>query len=312
MNILVSGSLAYDRIMDFPGNFADHIVAEKAHVINISFTVSGMVEKLGGTAGNIAYALALLGEEPLILATIGQDYGRYFQWLERNNISHKAIRIIEEEFTAGAFITTDQANNQITGFNPGAMKHQSRFDVERGDPQQTIAIIAPGNTQDMVDYARAYKGQGIPYIFDPGQQIPVLSAEDLLEGLHGSKLLIANDYEMELILHKAGLDLSRILEMTEAVITTKGEHGSTVLGREGETSVAAVPAAQIVDPTGAGDAYRGALIKGLIEGRDLATCAMMGSVCASFAVERYGTQEYRFTTPEFWERFEQHFGQVKA
>ena len=312
MNILVSGSLAYDRIMDFPGNFADHIMAEKAHVINISFTVSGMVEKLGGTAGNIAYALALLGEDSLILATIGQDYGRYFQWLERNNISHKAIRIIEEEFTAGAFITTDQADNQITGFNPGAMKHPSLFDTGGVEPQQTIAIIAPGNTQDMVEYAHAYKERGISYIFDPGQQIPILSAEDLLGGIQGSQLLIANDYEVALIVRKTGQDLAGLLKLTQAVIITKGEHGSTVVGPEGETAVAAVPPARVADPTGAGDAYRGGLIKGLVEGRDLATCAMMGSACASYAVEWYGTQEYRFTMRDFWERYERHFGKVTA
>ena len=312
MNILVSGSLAYDRVMDFPGNFADHIVAEKAHVINLSFAVNGMVEKFGGTAGNIAYALSLLGERPLILATIGQDYGRYFQWLERNNISTEGIRIIEEEFTAGAFITTDQADNQITLFNPGAMKHPSRFDVDGVEPKQTIAIIAPGNTQDMVEYARACRKRGVPYIFDPGQQIPVLSGEDLLEGIKGSRLLIANDYEMELIFRKTELGLPRLLELTGAVITTKGEHGSVVAQPEGETSIPATPPAQVVDPTGAGDAYRGGLTKGLIEGRDLGFCARMGSVCAAYAVESYGTQEYRFTLAEFWGRIENHFGRLTA
>src|SRR3990170_2959936 len=180
MNILVSGSLAYDRIMDFQGRFSDHILPEKIHVLNVSFTVNGLQEKFGGTAGNIAYGLSLLGENPLILATIGRDYHRYFDWLAKNHISCDGIRIIEQELTAGAYITTDQADNQITGFNPGAMKFTSAFDFSRVDGKASIAIVAPGNQEDMMNYSAIYKSRGIDYIFDPGQSLPMWDSRYLV------------------------------------------------------------------------------------------------------------------------------------
>jgi len=311
MKVLVSGSLAYDRIMDFPGRFSDHIVPEKAHMINLSFVVNGMEERLGGTAGNIAYALRLLGEMPIILATIGKDYSRYFQWLDQNDIPTEGIRIIEEEFTAGAFITTDVADNQITVFNPGAMKHKADFNTRALEPGESFAIIAPGGIQDMVDLARTYKEMGVSYIFDPGQAIPALSSEDLKEGIRGARLLMANDYEMELICHKVGTGIGELLDATiDGIIVTKGEKGSTVVTREGETSIRVVPPQHVLDPTGAGDAYRAGVIKGLLEGRELPFCAMLGSTCAAYAVETYGTQEYRFTLSEFEERFQKHFGRT--
>ena len=308
MDILVSGSLAYDRIMDFPGRFSDHLLPGKAHVINISFTVDKMVENFGGTAGNIAFALAMLGERARIRATIGSDYDRYFRWLEEHDISTASIRVVEEELTASAFITTDLADNQITAFNPGAMKQSAGSDMTGIDAKDAIAIVSPGNGDDMTGYAGAYRDAGLPFIFDPGQAIPVLSGEQLLEGIRGSRLLIANDYEMEMILGKAEAEQSELLELTEAIITTRGEHGSVISEADGDNSIPAIPLSNVVDPTGAGDAYRAALIKGLIEGKDLVTCAKMGTVCAAYAVEVYGTQTYRFTAEEFKERYEQHFG----
>ena len=176
MNIIVSGSLAYDRIMDFPGYFSDHILPEKIHVLNVCFQVNGMKEKFGGTAGNIAYALTLMGEKPIISATIGHDYHRYFEWLAKNGISTENIKIIEDEFTAGAYITTDRADNQITGFNPGAMKYSSALDFDKLDPQKTMVIVSPGNLEDMVNYPGRCKARGIDYIFDPGQSLPMLEA----------------------------------------------------------------------------------------------------------------------------------------
>ena len=311
MKVLVSGSLAYDRIMDFPGRFSDHIVPEKVHMINLSFTVNRMEEKLGGTAGNIAYALRLLGETPIILAAIGKDYSRYFQWLGQNDIPTEGIRIIEEEFTAGAFITTDMADNQITVFNPGAMKYKADFNTRALEPGESFVIIAPGNIQDMVDLAHTYKEMGVPYIFDPGQAIPALSSEDLQEGIRGARLLMANHYEMELICHKVGTVITELLDATiDGIIVTEGEKGSTVVTRERETSIRAVSPQQVLDPTGAGDAYRAGVIKGLLEGRELPFCAMLGSTCAAYAVETYGTQEYRFTLSEFQERFQKHFGRT--
>ncbi|MDH4232581.1 MAG: PfkB family carbohydrate kinase, partial [Nitrospirota bacterium] len=171
MNIYISGSMAYDRIMDFPGSFADYILPDKIHVLNVCFNVTSLQEKFGGTAGNVAYSLRLLGEQPVIIATIGKDYGPYFSWLEQNGLSVEGIEIVPEEFTAGAYITTDKADNQITGFNPGAMKMPTRYDLGNADPQNSVVLIAPGNLQDMTGYAAACRGKGIPYICDPGQSL---------------------------------------------------------------------------------------------------------------------------------------------
>jgi len=308
MNIIVSGSLAYDRIMDFPEYFSDHILPEKLHVLNISFTVNGMVEKLGGTAGNIAYALSLLGERPIILATVGHDYHRYFESLARKNIASDSIKIIEEEFTASAYITTDRADNQITGFNPGAMKYPSCFNFDRVNLQESIAIIAPGNLEDMIDYPRSCKSRGIDYIFDPGQSLPMWNAQELIRSIDGSRILISNDYELELVISKTGLNRKKLLEKTRTIITTLGEMGSRVCTPDREIDIPAAKAKEVLDPTGAGDAYRAGLIKGLTEGRGIEQCAVMGSVCASFAVECYGTQEYRFSLQEFRERLDKYSG----
>lgn len=308
MNIIVSGSLAYDRIMDFPDYFSDHILPEKLHVLNISFTVNGMVERLGGTAGNIAYALSLLGEKPIILATVGHDYHRYFESLAKKNIASDSIKIIEEEFTASAYITTDRADNQITGFNPGAMKYPSCFDFDRVNPQESIVIIAPGNLEDMIDYPRSCKSRGIDYIFDPGQSLPMWNAQELIRCIDGSRILISNDYELELVINKTGLNRKKLLEKTKTIITTLGEMGSRVCTPDREIDIPAAEAKEVLDPTGAGDAYRAGLIKGLTEGRGIEQCAVMGSVCASFAVECYGTQEYHFSLQEFRERLDKYSG----
>ena len=302
MNIIVSGSLAYDRIMDFPGYFADHILPEKIHVLNVSFTVNGLVEKFGGTAGNIAYALSLLGEKPIVLATIGRDYFTYFEWLAKSGVACDNIVIIEEELTASAYITTDLADNQITGFNPGAMKHPSSFDFDSINPKESMAIIAPGNLEDMMSYSAVCKDKGIDYIFDPGQSLPMWDRQDLIGCVEGSEIMISNDYELDLVISRTGLDKKELLQRTGAIVTTLGEMGSRVCTPHGETSIPAVKPRKVVDPTGAGDAYRAGLIKGLTQRRDIEQCARMGGVCASFAVECHGTQEYCFSLAEFEER----------
>jgi len=304
MNIIVSGSLAYDRIMDFPGHFSDHILPEKIHVLNVSFTVNGMKEKFGGTAGNIAYGLYLLGEKPALVATIGRDYHAYFEWLVKNKIARDNIKIIEGEFTASAYITTDQADNQITGFNPGAMKHPSSFNFSNIVPGDSIAIVAPGNLEDMAKYSARYQSMGIGYIFDPGQSLPMWDGQDLVKSIKGSRILISNDYELEMIVAKTGLDKNKLLQLTGAIITTLGELGSCIRSRDGETEIPAVKPRQVVDPTGAGDAYRAGLIKGLVQRKSVEQSARMGSVIASFAVECYGTQEYSFSMAEFEARLD--------
>jgi adenosine kinase len=302
MNILVSGSLAYDRIMDFPGRFSDHILPEKIHTLNVSFTVNGLRENFGGTAGNIAYALSLLGERPTILATIGCDYARYFEWLKNHDIDTESITIIEEEFTAGAYITTDQDDNQITGFNPGAMKCQAPYDFKAVDAEDSIAIVGPGNIDDMIVCPQVYRDKGIRFIFDPGQSLPMWSGDALAAAIDGAEILITNDYELDLVMKMTGLSVDELLKKTKIIISTRGEEGSRIYTADREVDVRAIKAKRVLDPTGAGDAYRAGLIKGLIEGYDIEKCAVMGSACASFAVEHYGTQEYSFTIAEFEER----------
>jgi len=302
MNIIVSGSMAYDRIMDFPGKFSDHILPDKIHVLNVCFQVNGIKEKYGGTAGNIAYALTLMGEKPLICATIGHDYQKYFKWLAKNGLSTENIKIIADEFTAGAYITTDRSDNQITGFNPGAMKYQSTLDFSKLNPENTIVIVSPGNFEDMVNYPRACKNKGIDYILDPGQSLPMWDKQDLIQAIEGCRILIVNDYELSLIISKTGLDKKALLEMTGTIITTLGESGSQISMREREIAVPAFRVKKVVDPTGAGDSYRGGLLCGLVHGKNIEQCARMGSVCASFSIENYGTQEYSFTPEEFNER----------
>jgi adenosine kinase len=308
VTIIVSGSLAYDRIMDFPGYFSDHILPEKIHVLNVAFMVNGVREKFGGTAGNIAYALALMGQSPEISATIGNDYHRYLDWLKKNGLPLGNIKIIEKELTAGAYITTDRADNQITGFNPGAMKCSSELNFELLKPQETLMIISPGNLEDMIQYPRKCKTRGIDYIFDPGQSIPMLGPSDLLSAIEGCRILISNDYELELIMNKTGMDKSALLQKAGSIIITLGDMGSRIFTADSEKFIPAVEPARVEDPTGAGDSYRGGLLSGLVKGMDIEQAAQVGSVCASFAVECYGTQEYTFDTPTFEARYKRFFG----
>jgi adenosine kinase len=302
MDIIVSGSLAYDRIMDFPGYFSEHILPDKVHSLNVCFQVNGVKEKFGGTAGNIAYALTLMGEKPWISGAIGQDDHKYIEWLKKNGISSDKIKTIEDEFTACAYITTDKADNQITGFNPGAMKYSSSLGFDNLDPKKTMVIVSPGNLEDMVNYPQQCKARGIDYIFDPGQSIPMLQSDDLVQAIDGCRILISNDYELDLIMNKTGLKKEALLERTKTIIVTMGELGSKIFTPNGDISIPAVKARIVQDPTGAGDSYRGGVIRGLVSGKDIEESSRMGSVCASFAVECYGTQEYTFSPEEFSER----------
>jgi adenosine kinase len=308
MRILVSGSLAYDRIMDFPGRFQDHILPEKIHILNVCFMVNGLTERFGGTAGNIAYNLALLGEKPVILATCGRDFSPYQEWLTTLGLPLEGIKEIPQEFTAGAYITTDKSDNQITGFNPGAMKYPSEYHFDGVDPAAALAIVAPGNLEDMLVYTRKYKSLKVRYIFDPGQSIPALGGNDLREMATGALALIVNDYELEMFRQKTGLTEAGIVQLTDALITTRGEAGSIILTAGGEAHIPATPARQVQDPTGAGDAYRAGLLKGLALGLDWPPAARLGAVLASFAVEQQGTQEHRVGLPDFRQRYTQNFG----
>ncbi len=298
-NIFISGSLAYDRIMNFPESFSDHILPDKIHSLNVCFQVDGVTENYGGTAGNIAYALKLMGENSTISATIGSDHHKYFEWLDKHSISKEGIKVINDELTAGAYITTDKSNNQITGFNPGAMKYSSELNIAELNPKDTILLVSPGNLDDMINYPKLCKERGIAYIFDPGQALPVLQAQDLIDVITGCKLLIVNDYEFNLILDKTGLAKEELLALAESTIITLGEAGSDLYNQKEKLTIPSFKAARVVDPTGAGDAYRGGLLCGLINGKDMKASALQGSVCASFAVECNGTQVYSFSLEEF-------------
>lgn len=308
MRILVSGSLAYDRIMSFPGSFADHILPDKIHILNVCFLVDGLEEKFGGTAGNIAYCLKLLGEKPTIIASAGKDFAAYEAWLRHCGLSLEGIRRVNSEFTAGAYITTDRADNQITGFNPGAMKHSAAYPVEEADPADTIAIVAPGNLEDMQEHPRRYKAKGIPCIVDPGQNITAFSGEALTEMLTGADYLISNDYELQLIENATKLTTAEIRARAATVITTLGENGSIVRQGGLETRIPPCPAKDVKDPTGAGDAFRAGFIKGLTLGKTPAEAAKLGSVSAAYAVEHHGTQEHQFTWETFCQRYAAVFG----
>ena len=302
-NVIVSGSLAYDRIMNFSDKFSNHILPNKIHSLNVCFQVEGVTENYGGTAGNVAYALKLMGQSPTFSATIGSDHHKYFDWLEKNNISAEGIKITPQELTAGAYITTDTVNNQITGFNPGAMKYSSELNVSDLSAEDDLLLVSPGNLEDMINYPKEAKAKSINCIFDPGQALPVLQGDDLIDVITDCLILIVNDYEFNLILDKTGKTKEELLKLAQNTIITLGEKGSELHTPSGMTTIKSFTAAIVVDPTGAGDAFRGGLISGLLQGKGLEESAILGSVCASFAVECNGTQVYSFTKEEFNNRF---------
>ncbi|MDC0335372.1 carbohydrate kinase family protein [Pseudodesulfovibrio sp.] len=311
MQIYISGSLAFDRIMNFQDKFENHILPDKLHILNVCFLVDGLEEKFGGTGGNIAYNLALLGENSVLLSQVGKDFSSYDTWLQKHGISVEGIRTVEQEFTAGAYITTDKSDNQITGFNPGAMKYPSQYDMTKIDASEAIGIISPGNLGDMMDHPKYYRDNNIPFIFDPGQQIPAFSGEQLAEAFDGAEILITNDYELEMILKATGMSKEEVINKVAYLITTLGEKGSVINCDGEETEVASVPVSDVVDPTGAGDAYRSGLLKGLSMGKTVVEAAKLGSVCAAYAVEYKGTQEHSFTMEEFTKRYEASFGPME-
>ncbi len=300
--VILSGSMAYDRTMNFPDLFSNHLLADKLDALSVSFLVDGATEDFGGTAGNIAFGLKMLGEEPILSATLGRDHFRYTGWLDANAISKELIVIIDNELTAGCYITNDKEKNQLTIFNPGAMKHSSALDFDTLDPSETLLLASPGNVDDMLGYPKECRKRGIPYIFDPGQNLPVLPKEELIETIGGAYLLIVNSYEFSLTMEKTGLDKDELVQLAENTIVTLGGDGSDVYDKDGVTHISPVAAKEVVDPTGAGDAYRAGLVSGLLAGRSLQESALLGSVCGSFAVESAGTQNYRFSREQFEER----------
>lgn len=308
MSIFISGSLAYDRIMDFPGHFADHILPEKIHVLNVCFNINGLVEKFGGTAGNIAYTLAQLGEAPCIVAATGHDFDRYEEWLAANNLTTRWIRKVPGVLTAGAYITTDKDDNQITAFNPGAMLYEADLPSLDEDGDRTLVFIAPGNKSNMISFAAKAREAGRPFIFDPGQSLNIWEGSELRETVAGALCFISNDYELSQFLQMTGWTIKDLYGRVELVITTQGPEGAIMDVKGDKTLFPAVQAEKVLDPTGAGDAFRGGLLKGWSIGLDWDVCCQMGTVAASYAVETYGTQEHRLDWDRFCGRYEAAYG----
>ncbi|MGQ9484021.1 MAG: carbohydrate kinase family protein [Desulfosoma sp.] len=308
MEIYISGSLAYDRIMTFPGHFADHILPNKIHVLNVCFNINGLVEKFGGTAGNIAYTLSLLGESPWVVATAGDDFERYEQWLRHCGLSTRWVKRIPGVLTAGAYITTDQNDNQITAFNPGAMAFPADLPPLNDGGRPALVHIGPGNKTDMLEMAKRCRSCGVPFVFDPGQSLNIWSGKEIAEAVDRALCFISNDYELSHFLELTRWQLRDLASRVDMVITTHGPEGSLLHRHGDKILIPAVTPAVVVDPTGAGDAYRAGFLKGLALQHDPTVCCHLGSVAASFAVEHHGTQEHHFDWKDFCDRFEKHFG----
>lgn len=309
MNIIVHGSIAYDRIMDFPGLFKDNILPDKIHNLSVSFYIDHVDELRGGTGGNIAYNLALLGESPILVTSVGKDFDEYEAFLDEKGITTEHIKRYDKELTASAAIITDRSNNQITAFNVGATAHPSEFDLSQYKGEETIMILAPANNlADTVRFIDECKQYGIRYIFDPGQTIPEFSAEQLIAGIEGAEVFTVNDYELELTMKITGWSEEDILNHTKVLIVTLGEHGSLMKTAEKIVKVPAFTQETLTDPTGAGDAYRAGLLKGMADGLRLKHMGRLGACAASFAIEKAGTQEHTFTMEEFRNRYKENLG----
>lgn len=306
--ILVSGSLAYDHIMNFKGLFRDHFMPDKLHNINLSFNIDARQENFGGTGGNIAYNLALLGEKAAIIATAGKDFERYKKHLDERGIDTGSIHIDEKEETAFAYILTDSGDNQIAAYHPGAGAKAYGGEIQMG--KDTIAIIAPGCIEDMRVFPGMFRAGNVKYIYDPGQSIPGLTTEELKDGITGAEVVFANDYEFALIDIKTGWKEADIVKVAKTLVVTLGEVGSRVITQEGETLVTAVKAIDNRDPTGAGDAYRAGYILGMSRGLPAATCSKIAAATAVFCVESKGTQSHAFSLDDVKKRYEQAYGEV--
>jgi adenosine kinase len=307
MKLVVTGSIAFDYLMSFPGRFTEHFLPEHMNRVSLSFLVDSMDKRRGGCAPNIAYTLALLGERPLLMATAGEDFGEYRQWLEAAGVDTTLTKQIDGKFCASFFCSTDVDNNQIASFYTGAMADAGQLSF-RAVHDCGLAILSPNDPGAMIQYAEECRTMGIPFIFDPGQQCARMSGDELRDGVTGAALVIVNDYELELLRQKTGLGEQDILKIARALIITRGEQGSSVVSDEGLVDVPAVTPHRIVDPTGVGDAYRGGLMKGLALGLPYDVCARIGSVAATYALEHLGGQSHAYTWDEFKRRYQAHFG----
>jgi len=298
---LICGSVAYDTIMLFGDRFANHILPDKIHMLNVSFLVPQLRREYGGCAGNIAYNLQLLGDAGVPMATVGRDFAPYKEWLTRAGVPTEHLRVIDGELTAQAFITTDLDDNQITAFHPGAMQHSHANRVSEAR-DITLGIVAPDGREGMIEHAAQFAAAGIPFIFDPGQGLPMFGAEELQRFLAQARWVTVNDYEWQLLQQKSRWGVSDIMQHVEALIVTRGASGSVIHTRGEEIRIPTATARAVVDPTGCGDAYRAGLIHGLLHGLDWRRTGHIASLMGALKIESRGTQNHRFTPTEFAER----------
>ena len=313
MKLIVTGSVAFDYLMSFPGKFTEHFLPEHMHRVSLSFLVDSMDKRRGGCAPNIAYTLALLGERPYLMATAGQDVGDYKAWMEAANIDTSLLKVIEGKFCASFFCSTDQSANQIASFYTGAMANAGELSF-RAVPglENGLVIISPNDPGAMVQYAEECAAIGLQYIWDPGQQCARMEGDQLTDGIKGAFMVICNDYEFELIRQKTGMSEAEVLVHVPLLFFFNDTATTEIYTRDGITDVAAVPPTRIEDPTGVGDAFRGGFMKGLAMGVPFAVCAQLGSVAATYALEHLGGTSHAYTWKEFVERYEQHFGPLQA
>ena len=310
MSVIITGSVAYDYLMSFPGRFSEHILPEQIHQISLSFLVDTMRKQRGGCAPNIAYTLALLGERPTVMATVGEDFYEYRTWLEQAGIDTSAIVEVQGEFTSSFFVNTDLDNNQIASFYIGAMGKADTLSFHDLEEPVSLAIISPNAPAAMSKYARECQELGIPYIYDPSQQIIRLSGEELLDGTRGARMLIVNEYEFGMIRKKTELSEGELLSLPDITIITQGESGSKIHAKKQVVHIPAVAPEPLREPTGAGDAYRGGVIKGLLRGYPWEVTGRIAALAATYVLEQYGTQNHQYTLGEFAERYRQAFGDM--
>jgi len=308
MDIIVAGSIAYDYLMRFPGRFAEHFIADQLHQVSLSFLVDDMTKHWGGVAANIAYTMAKLGLRPKLMGTVGRDFGDYRAWLESAGVDTSTIRQIDDVFTASFFANIDLDNNQIASFYSGAMAYARQFtlsDVYAGFPD--LVIVSPNDPQAMLNMITECRGRGIRFIYDPSQQVPRFSGEELRESLEGAYALVVNAYEAEVICKKTAYTLDDLRQAFEILVITQGKGGSHIYSNGELIEVPAFPPTQVKDPTGVGDAYRAGLICGIAHGWPLRVAGLVGSLCATYVLEHVGTQNHNFTIEEFVARFRSQF-----
>lgn len=308
MSALICGSMAYDTIMVFQDKFKHHILPEKVHMLNVSFLVPTMRREFGGCAGNIAYNLKLLNEEPLIMATVGHDFEPYAKWLNQHKIKNQYIRLIENQFTGQAYITTDEDDNQITAFHPGAMSFSHENSIPTDKNSIRIGIVSPDGKDGMQLHAKQFAELKIPFIFDPGQGMPMFNGAELLTLIDQATWLTLNDYEAELMQEKTGLNLAQLAEKVKALIVTQGGEGSSIYTDGKQIKIPAAPVAKLSDPTGCGDAYRAGLLYGLLNDLDWQITGRIASLMGAIKIEHYGTQNHSFNSETFKQRYQDSFG----